>query len=113
MVRAGEITPAQARSASAQPITLRKPSTADDVKAPGFVHWVAAQLEKTYGEELLKNGGVSVINPPDLDLHAVAEGQAGEKAMALQGEHVTCGALARLDPATSAVPGVGAARGGE
>src|SRR6202011_1125993 len=52
MVRAHDITPAQARTASAQALTLQKPSTSDDVKAPGFVHWVAAQLEKTYGEQL-------------------------------------------------------------
>src|SRR5947207_11765606 len=84
MVRAREITAAQARSASTEPLTLRKPSTADDVKAPGFVHWVAAQLEKTYGQELLKNGGLTVVTSLDWNLQSIAERQVREKVMALQ-----------------------------
>jgi len=103
MVRAREITAAQARSASTQPLTLRKPSTADDVKAPGFVHWVAAQLEKTYGQELLKNGGLTVVTSLDWNLQSIAERQVREKVMALQGQHVTDGALVALDPNTGGV----------
>jgi len=103
MVRAHDITPAQARAASTQALSLQKPSTADDVKAPGFVHWVAAQLEKTYGEELLKNGGLTVITSLDWNLQSIAERQVREKVMALQGQHVTDGALVALDPATGAV----------
>ncbi|HEX9095031.1 MAG TPA: transglycosylase domain-containing protein [Candidatus Dormibacteraeota bacterium] len=103
MVRAHDITPAQARSASAQAITLQKPSTSDDVKAPGFVHWVAAQLEKTYGEELLKSGGLTVITSLDWNLQSIAERQVREKVLALQGQHVTDGALVAVDPATGGV----------
>ena len=103
MVRAQEITPAQARSASAQALTLQKPSTSDDVKAPAFVHWVAAQLEKTYGEELLKNGGLTVITSLDWNLQSIAERQVREKVLALQSQHVTDGALVALDPATGGV----------
>jgi membrane peptidoglycan carboxypeptidase len=103
MVKAHDITAAQAKTASAQPLTLQKPSTSDDVKAPGFVHWVAAQLEKTYGEELLKNGGLTVITSLDWDLQSMAERQVREKVMALQGQHVTDGALVALDPATGGV----------
>jgi membrane peptidoglycan carboxypeptidase len=103
MVRAHDITPAQARTASAQALTLQKPSTSDDVKAPGFVHWVAAQLEKTYGEQLLKSGGLTVITSLDWNLQSIAERQVREKVMALQGQHVTDGALVALDPATGEV----------
>jgi len=103
MVRAHDITPAQARTASAQALTLQKPSTSDDVKAPGFVHWVAAQLEKTYGEQLLKNGGLTVITSLDWNLQSIAERQVREKVMALQGQHVTDGALVALDPTTGEV----------
>jgi membrane peptidoglycan carboxypeptidase len=103
MVRARDVTPAQARSASTQALTLQKPSTSDDVKAPGFVHWVAAQLEKTYGEELLKNGGLTVITSLDWNLQSIAERQVREKVLALQGQHVTDGALVALDPATGGV----------
>jgi membrane peptidoglycan carboxypeptidase len=98
MVRNHAITAAQAQSASAQKLSPQKPSTADDVKAPGFVHWVAAQLEKTYGGELLKSGGLTVITSLDWNLQSIAERQVREKVMALQGQHVTDGALVALDP---------------
>jgi len=103
MVRSRAITPAQAQSAYAQKLSPQKPSTADDVKAPGFVHWVASQLEKTYGQELLKNGGLTVITSLDWNLQSIAERQVREKVMALQGQHVTDGALVALDPKTGAV----------
>src|SRR5437764_1171621 len=83
MVKVGEITAVQAEAASAQKLTLQKPSTADDVKAPGFVHWVAAQLEKTYGEELLKNGGLTVVTSLDWNLQSIAERQVREKVTAI------------------------------
>ncbi|HVS05008.1 MAG TPA: transglycosylase domain-containing protein [Candidatus Dormibacteraeota bacterium] len=103
MVRNHAITAAQAQSAYAQKLSPQKPSTADDVKAPGFVHWVASQLEQTYGGELLKNGGLTVITSLDWNLQSIAERQVREKVMALQGQHVTDGALVALDPETGAV----------
>src|ERR1700688_2175628 len=103
MVRAHDITAAEARTAVAPALAVQKPSTSDDVKAPGFVHWVAAQLEKTYGDELLKNGGVTVITPPDWHPQAIAQRQARDQGMALQGQHVTDGALVALDPSSGAV----------
>src|SRR5438105_14955010 len=103
MVRNHAITPAQADSSYAQKLTPQKASTADDVKAPGFVHWVAAQLEKTYGQERLKNGGLTVVTSLDWNLQSIAERQVREKVMALQGQHVTDGALVALDPNTGGV----------
>jgi membrane peptidoglycan carboxypeptidase len=103
MVRSHAITAAHADSAFAQKLSPQKASTADDVKAPGFVHWVASQLETTYGEELLKNGGLTVITSLDWNLQSSAERQVREKVAALQGEHVTDGALVALDPKTGAV----------
>lgn len=103
MVRTHAITAAQAQSAYAQKLSLRRPSTTDDVKAPGFVHWVASQLEKTYGDELLKNGGLTVITSLDWNLQSIAERQVREKVMALRAQHVSDGALVALDPKTGAV----------
>jgi 1A family penicillin-binding protein len=103
MVRANDITPAQAKAAYAQKLALQKPSTADDVKAPGFVHWVAGQLEKTYGQELLENGGLTVVTSLDWNLQSIAERQVREKVMALQAQHVTDGALVAVDPRTASV----------
>jgi 1A family penicillin-binding protein len=103
MVRTRDISAAQARAAFAQKLRLRPPSSSDDVKAPGFVHWVAAQLEKTYGDELLKNGGLTVTTTLDWNLQAIAEQQVRAKVLALQGQHVTDGALVAIDPRTGAV----------
>jgi membrane peptidoglycan carboxypeptidase len=103
MVKAHDITAAQAQAAYTQKLTLQKPSTADDVKAPGFVHWVAAQLEKTYGQELLKNGGLTVVTSLDWNLQSIAERQVRAKVLALGVQHVTDGALVAEDPATGGV----------
>jgi membrane peptidoglycan carboxypeptidase len=103
MVRAHDISAAQAGAAAAQKLSLLPASTADNVKAPGFVHWVAAQLEKTYGDELLKNGGLTVITSLDWNLQSIAERQVREKVLALGAQHVTDGSLVALDPKTGGV----------
>ncbi|HEX3630247.1 MAG TPA: transglycosylase domain-containing protein [Candidatus Dormibacteraeota bacterium] len=103
MVRAHEISKAQATAAYAQKLSLRPASNADNVKAPGFVHWVAAQLEKTYGNELLKNGGLTVVTSLDWNLQSIAEQQVRQKVLALQGQHVTDGSLVAVDPKTGGV----------
>ena len=103
MVRANDISAAQAKAAYGQKLALQKPSNADDVKAPGFVHWVAGQLEKTYGQQLLENGGLTVLTSLDWNLQTIAERQVHEKVMALQGQHVTDGALVAVDPRTGSV----------
>jgi membrane peptidoglycan carboxypeptidase len=103
MVRSHEISASQAQSASAQKLTFRPLSTSDDVKAPGFVHWIAAQLEKTYGEELLENGGLTVTTSLDWNLQSMAERQVREKVMGLKAQHVTDGSLVAIDPKTGGV----------
>ena len=103
MVRARDIGAAQARAAYGQELSLQKPSTADDVKAPGFVHWIAAQLEKTYGQELLEKGGLTVVTSLNWNLQSIAERQVREKVMGLQSQHVTDGALVAVDPKTGGV----------
>jgi membrane peptidoglycan carboxypeptidase len=103
MVKARDISVAQARAAYREKLSLQKPSTADDVKAPGFVHWIAAQLEKTYGQELLEKGGLTVVTSLDWNLQSIAERQVREKVMGLQSQHVTDGALVAVDPKTGGV----------
>jgi membrane peptidoglycan carboxypeptidase len=103
MVKAHDISVVQARAAYSQKLSLQKPSSADDVKAPGFVHWIAAQLEKTYGQELLENGGLTVVTSLDWNLQSIAERQVREKVMGLQAQHVTDGALVAVDPKTGGV----------
>lgn len=103
MVRAHDISASASKAALAQKLSLQPVSSADDVKAPGFVHWIAGQLEKTYGNELLVNGGLTVITSLDWNLQAVAERQVREKVLALGPQHVTDGSLVALDPHTGGV----------
>ena len=113
MVRAHDITAGQASAAYAQKLTLQPLSSSDDVKAPGFVHWVAAQLEKTYGNELLTNGGLTVITSLDWNLQSIAERQVRQKVLSLQGQHVTDGALVAIDPQTGGVLAMVGSAGGD
>ena len=103
MVKAHDISVVQARAAYEQKLSLQKPSSADDVKAPGFVHWIAAQLEKTYGQELLENGGLTVVTSLDWNLQSIAERHVREKVIGLQAQHVKDGALVAVDPKTGGV----------
>ena len=103
MIRSHDIAPAQAQAALSQKLTLQPLSNRDDVKAPGFTHWIAAQLEKTYGEELLRNGGLTVITSLDWKLQSIAERQVRQKVLALKNQHVSDGSLVALDPKTGGV----------
>ena len=103
MVKAHDLTQAQATAAFAQKPVLQPRSSQEDVKAPHFVHWVAAQLEKAYGNELLQTGGLTVVTTLDWRLQSIAEQQVRQQVGALQGHHVTDGAMVALDPMTGAV----------
>jgi 1A family penicillin-binding protein len=103
MVKAHDLTQAQAAAAFAQKTVLQPRSAQEDVKAAHFVHWVAAQLEKAYGNELLQTGGLTVITTLDWHLQSIAEQQVRQQVGALQGHHVTDGAMVALDPKTGAV----------
>lgn len=103
VTRAHQITNSQAQTAFKEKVLLQKPLSGPDVKAPHFVRWVAAQLEKTYGNELLQNGGLTVITSLDWNLQSIAERQVREKVTALKGQNVTDGALTAIDPSTGGV----------
>ncbi|MDQ6711103.1 MAG: penicillin-binding protein [Candidatus Dormibacteraeota bacterium] len=103
LVRAKDLTRAQAAAAVAQKLSLQPISTQPDVKAPHFVHWVSAQLEKTYGNELLQKGGLTVITTLDWNLQSIAEQQVRRQVMSLQAHHVTDGGLVAVDPRTGTV----------
>ncbi len=103
MVRAQDLTRAQATATYAQKLSLQPPSTKPDLKAPHFVHWVSAQLEKAYGNELLHKGGLTVITSLDWNLQSIAEQQVRTQVMRLQSHHVTDGGLVAVDPRTGAV----------
>jgi 1A family penicillin-binding protein len=103
MVRSSYLTRPEAAASFAEKLTLQKPSMRDDVKAGHFVHWVAAKLEKTYGTQMLKNGGLTVITSLDWRLQSIGEQQVRNQVLGLASQHVTDGALVALDPRTGEV----------
>ncbi|HEY0493304.1 MAG TPA: transglycosylase domain-containing protein [Candidatus Dormibacteraeota bacterium] len=103
MVRAHSLTQAQASSAFAQPLALKPLSLTADVKAPHFVHWVSAQLEKTYGSNALQQGGLTVITTIDWNLQSIAERQVRQQVLSLKSHHVTDGSLVAIDPRSGGV----------
>lgn len=103
MVRSHQLTAAAAAAAFAQPLSLRPRSVQQDVKAPHFVRWVTSQLEKTYGDRLVQQGGLTVITTLDYRLQAIAEQQVRQHVLGLNGHHVSDGALVAIDPKTGNV----------
>ncbi|MEO6796086.1 MAG: transglycosylase domain-containing protein [Candidatus Dormibacter sp.] len=103
MVRAHDLTRAQATTVFGQKLSLQPLSSQPDVKAPHFVHWVSAQLEKTYGNDLLQKGGLTVITTLDWNLQSIAEQQVRQQVMSLRSHHVTDGGLVAVDPRTGGV----------
>ena len=103
MVRAHQLTQAQAEAAFAQPLRLQRLSAAADAKAPHFVRWVAGQLERTYGDGLVQQGGLTVVTSLDWRLQAIAEQQVRSQVEALRAHHVSDGSLVAIDPRTGGV----------
>ena len=103
MVRAHDLTRAQATTVFGQKLSFQPLSSQPDVKAPHFVHWVSAQLEKTYGNDLLQKGGLTVITTLDWNLQSIGEQQVRQQVMSLRSHHVTDGGLVAIDPRTGGV----------
>ncbi len=102
MVRTHAITRAQATAAMAQKLGLADPSRWD-VKAPHFVRWIAAQLEKSFGKQVLQEGGLTVVTSLDWHLQMLAENAVRAQVASLQGHNVTDGGLVAVDPKTGEV----------
>ncbi|MEM0952150.1 MAG: transglycosylase domain-containing protein [Cyanobacteria bacterium P01_H01_bin.74] len=84
MVKFGYINEAQKKEASTEPITLShkipKPS-----KHPFFVQHVIMQLEKLFGANAIRKGGLKVFTTMDVELQTVAEKSLIKKLDQLKG----------------------------
>ena len=100
MYELGYITDEELASAYAEKISY-SPSGNTGIKAPHFVMYVREHLQKEYGEEYLKNAGLSVVTTLDWDLQQAAEeivrewGDKNEKRFGAQNA-----ALIALDPSS-------------
>jgi membrane peptidoglycan carboxypeptidase len=105
MVRAGRVTRGQADEALRQSAAMKlEPlNTRDEVKAPHFVRWVAAQLENSYRSDLLQGGGLVVTTTLDWRLQEAGQRIVAEKVRELGGLNVSNGALVALQPQSGEV----------
>ena len=67
------------------------------------MRWVAGQLERTYGDGLVQQGGLTVVTSLDWRLQAIAEQQVRSQVEALRAHHVSDGSLVAIDPRTGGV----------
>ncbi len=71
MVDIGYITQAEATRASQQQLSFKQ--DAIDILAPHFVMYVKSELAKTYGEDMLNRGGLTIKTTLDLPTQLVSE----------------------------------------
>jgi membrane peptidoglycan carboxypeptidase len=105
MVRARDVSRAKADEAlqKSAALKLQPLSTRDEVKAPHFVRWVTVQLEKAFGSDLLREGGLVVTSSLDWRLQEIGQQIVTDKVRGLAALHVTNGALVALQPRTGEV----------
>lgn len=77
--------------------------TPTDIKAPYFTLWVKQQLEDTYGEDFLRNGGLKVYTSLDWDIQKLAEKDLKEGVERNYSYNAYNGGLVAIDPKSGEV----------
>lgn len=100
MASAGEIDSAQAQSASREmsryldsPELSALCNANASLKAPHFVDYVRADLEKRFGADLVYKGGLQVYTTYDPHIQAMVEEEARKQIGKLKDQHVTNAAV--------------------
>lgn len=73
MFEDGMINDDEAKEAFLDSLTLNFESSTFDIKAPHFVFWIKDLLEKEFGEEIVKEGGLVVKTTLDYEIQKIAE----------------------------------------
>ncbi|MDH7476402.1 MAG: PBP1A family penicillin-binding protein [Microgenomates group bacterium] len=101
MKKLGYIDEATKNKAIQSPLEVYPPRTI--IKAPHFVFYVKAQLEKEYGIKKVEEGGLRVITTLDLDLQNEAEKILKEELDKIKNLNVTNGAILITRPSTGEI----------
>lgn len=101
MAEDGYITEEQAKTAEKEVLTYALSRT--DIKAPHFVFYVRDLLFETYGEEMVRTGGLRVYTTLDLDLQTVAEASLSAELETLERYRVGNGAAMIIKPNTGEI----------
>jgi membrane peptidoglycan carboxypeptidase len=105
MLRDRYITQREYELALKETLVYKNGSIQRDVKAPWFVDYVLTQLSRTYGEDVVRSGGLQVITTLDLNLQTVAEKAVKTEVSRadLKARNVNNGAAEVIDPNTGQV----------
>jgi membrane peptidoglycan carboxypeptidase len=105
MVRAHDISPAEAERAFAEDLSppdhLFGPTTTD--LAPAFVDYVSAELADRFGRDAVQGGGLQVTTSLDWNVQQLAQRAVTDAVDANRWRQVTDGALVSIDPTTGQV----------
>lgn len=101
MVAERFITPEQAQKAQAIPLQFAP--QAANLQAPHFVIYVKDLLVKTYGEQLVEEGGLEVFTTLDLDIQNLAQEIVAQEVNRLQKLNVKNGAALVIAPQTGEI----------
>lgn len=97
----GHITKQQEQEAAATPITFSPPQTS--ILAPHFVMYVKDLLVKSYGEQLVHQGGLKVYTTLDLSLQQQAQNAVVNEVKKLKNLNVNNAAALITNPSTGEV----------
>lgn len=103
MLRNNFITSDEYESAKKEVITF-KPKRTEGIKAPHFVFFVIDELEKKYGEDMVRNGGLRVKTTLDYEMQK--KGEEIAKKYALQNKinfNAENAAFVAIDPKTGGI----------
>lgn len=108
MARAGFITPAQAKTAQAEPLQFATSHTT--MEAPHFVHYVLDQLTAQFGADAVARGGLTITTTLDANLQSASQSILQRQIAALgvpenggPDHQVRNGAVVVLDPSDGAI----------
>jgi 1A family penicillin-binding protein len=101
MVKQGLITRQQGDEALAAPLTFQPGNV--DIHAAHFVFYVRDQLERQYGADYLRRGGLRIITTLDPAIQGLAEQAASQHIAELQARNATNAAIVVIDPKTSEI----------
>ncbi|MFN0072832.1 MAG: PBP1A family penicillin-binding protein [Chloroflexota bacterium] len=106
MARNGFVTAEQAESAQKEALplkTLAQRTEQSAMKAPHFVNFVRAQIERQYGSDTFFRSGMQVKTSLDLKLQALAEQQVKASIQELRERNATNASLVSLAPASGEI----------
>lgn len=101
MAKQGYLSPEQAATALAEPLTLKRQTTT--IRHPHWVFYIRDLLEQRFGHELVSRGGLRVVTSLDPVLQGMAEDAAREQIEELRARNATNASVVIIDPQSNEI----------